>query len=91
MPAPTPMSSARLLGSPARVLCDGCGFLWYGATAAHGLSIIGHCPRCGGNLHFRDEPAGSADVVAGQVDERPEPGQLVEPAQVLGAPQTWDR
>jgi hypothetical protein len=85
MLAPMVMSSARLYGSPARVLCEDCGFLWYGATAVHGLSIIGHCPRCGGSLHFRDEPNGSSDVVAGAVDE------MLDPAKVLGTPQSWDR
>jgi NAD-dependent SIR2 family protein deacetylase len=79
------VSSVRLLGSPARVQCEKCEFCWYGATAAHGLSIIGHCPRCGGGLHFRDEPGGPSVVAAG-------PAALdLEPAQVLGTPKTWAR
>jgi len=39
---------------PARVSCVDCRFRWYGLTAAHGLSIIGRCPRCGGELAFSE-------------------------------------
>jgi hypothetical protein len=39
---------------PARVSCLDCGFRWYGLTAAHGLSIIGCCPRCSGELAFSE-------------------------------------
>jgi hypothetical protein len=70
--------------TPARVNCENCEFLWYGATAAHGLSIIGHCPRCGGGLHFCDQP-GDASAPAATV------APDLEPAHVLGRPQGWDR
>lgn len=79
---------------PARVSCGDCLFAWYGATAAHGLSVLGHCPRCGGQLHFHDEPA----VVPDPVARRPITGARrehalagVEPAQVLGTPLSWAR
>jgi hypothetical protein len=92
MVAPGGMPSRRLLGPPARVQCANCEFLWYGATAAHGLSIIGHCPRCGGSLQFRDEPSGASIVAAAPVALDLEPAQVdLEPAQVLGTPQTWGR
>jgi NAD-dependent SIR2 family protein deacetylase len=84
------MDVVRTDGSAARVQCETCEFLWYGATAAHGLSIIGHCPRCGGSLQFREEPGSSSAVAAGPATLDPEPAHL-EPAQVLGAPQTWNR
>jgi hypothetical protein len=46
------------------VRCDGCDFAWYGADSAHGLSVIGRCPRCGASLKFLEpveptRPAGS--------------------------------
>ena len=89
----------RLIGRPARVLCEECGFLWYGATAAHGLSIIGHCPRCGGSLSFRDHSGAPAEgASADPVVHMPraavhaEESRLdLEPAHVLGTPQSWAR
>ncbi len=35
-----------------RVRCGACAFEWFGATASHGLRIVGSCPRCGGGLEF---------------------------------------
>jgi hypothetical protein len=35
------------------VTCRDCGSDWHGSIAAHGLSVLGHCPRCGGHLRFR--------------------------------------
>jgi hypothetical protein len=63
------------------VSCTACGFAWYGRTAAHGLSVIGRCPRCRGALDFHGggvEPAGA---------EPPESD--LQPWQVLGAPTSW--
>ncbi|HEX2016423.1 MAG TPA: hypothetical protein VGN69_06990 [Solirubrobacteraceae bacterium] len=89
------------------MLCGDCGYTWFGLTAAHGLSIIGRCPRCGGGLHFRDEfatappapisdraSAGSAGQPssAGQSGGRErEANENLEPSQVLGAPTSWAR
>ncbi len=42
--------------SPA-VSCSGCGFAWNSATMAEGLRLLGSCPKCGGALAFRAEPA----------------------------------
>ena len=63
-----------------RVRCEDCDFAWYGATAAHGLSVVGSCPRCGGQLNFLDD------------DAMPAPREPlfrlrgVSPASVLGPP-----
>ena len=57
--------------------CEGCGFAWYGPTAADGLRTLGHCIRCGGTITFskREVPP---------PDERINPA--IGPHQVLGAP-----
>ena len=65
------------------VHCTGCGFAWYGRTTAHGLSVIGHCSRCGGALQFHD---------AVQAPERPAEHAAdaeLQPWQVLGSPTSW--
>jgi hypothetical protein len=63
------------------VRCGGCAFEWFGATSAHGLRIVGTCPRCGGALDFL------APIADDQVDE-PLPGadDTRSPALVLGTP-----
>jgi hypothetical protein len=62
-----------------RVRCGACAFEWFGPTAAHGLRVIGSCPRCAGDLHFLlDDPEPAQD-----------PARLlrdVAPAAVLGVP-----
>jgi hypothetical protein len=69
-----------------RVRCGGCAFEWFGPTAAHGLRIVGACPRCGGVLDFlvpiaEDEtPDVTAHVMSTAADTR-------APASVLGTPQ----
>jgi hypothetical protein len=65
-----------------RVRCEGCDFAWFGVTAAHGLRVIGSCPRCGGSLSFLSEE----DFDAPETDERL---RDVAPADVLGRPTTW--
>jgi len=68
----------------ARVRCQDCEFAWYGRSSAHGLAVLGHCPRCGGELVFTDpdpeaeklEPEGQA---GGEELEQ-------EPSRVLGLP-----
>ena len=64
------------------VSCSGCGNRWFGRTAAHGLAIIGHCPRCGGNLAFSEPVEPDA--------HESEPDSEQAPSQVLGAPRGWD-
>ena len=66
-----------------RVICGECHFAWYSPSAAHGLRLLGSCPRCCGELEFLTEeeptavPAASDDL-----------SQLA-PAAVLGMPTSW--
>jgi hypothetical protein len=66
-----------------RVRCEDCDFAWYGATAAHGLRVVGSCPRCGGHLAFLADD----DLPAPEVTERL---AGVTPASVLGTPTSWN-
>ena len=73
------------MSSTPRVRCRDCDFAWYGATAAHGLRVVGACTRCDGELDFlaqEEEPA------AAPVTERL---AGMSPAAVLGAPMSWAR
>jgi hypothetical protein len=68
-----------------RVRCGGCAFEWFGETAAHGLRIVGSCPKCGGTLDFlvadeAERPAAAAERLHG-----------LNPAAVLGTPTSWAR
>jgi hypothetical protein len=68
-----------------RVQCDACDAKWFGEIAAHGLSVLGRCPRCDGQLHFR---ADSTPPAEGSGDAAPERAEL-QPWQVMGAPNRW--
>lgn len=71
------------MGPSPRVRCGGCSFEWFGATSAHGLRIVGTCPRCGGPLDF---------LVAVDEPETPAAGlDALPPAAVLGTPTSWAR
>ncbi len=63
------------------VSCMGCGFAWYGRTSAHGLSVIGRCPRCAGELRFHGEAAAVETTDVAEPD--------VAPWRVLGMPTSW--
>ena len=71
-----------------RVRCDGCAFEWFGPTSAHGLRIVGTCPRCGGVLDFlvpvEDEPSPALTVSRSPLPAVAE--DLRTPAMVLGTP-----
>jgi hypothetical protein len=41
--------------APAVRCCD-CSFAWNSAAMADGLRVLGHCPKCGGDLEFSDGP-----------------------------------
>jgi hypothetical protein len=71
--------------SAPRVRCRDCDFAWYGATAAHGLRVMGGCTRCGGELDFftDDEPTTALPVTERLAG--------VSPAAVLGLPTSWSR
>jgi hypothetical protein len=81
-PAPEREQPERRLSGPARVVCGDCQFVWYGLTAAHGLSIIGRCPRCGGGLHFRDEFPTAPRSDVGTAPEPVEPPADAKPRAV---------
>ena len=70
----------------ALVWCDDCAFEWHGTISAHGLRVIGHCPRCQGALRFRDEPGSIA-----RLEDRPGRAGELQPWQVLGTPSSWAR
>ena len=72
--------------STPRVRCQDCEFAWYGATAAHGLRLVGSCPRCSGELDFL--VAEEAPVGAPAASERL---AGLSPAAVLGTPTSWAR
>ena len=40
---------------PPAVSCTGCGFAWNSAVMAEGLRLLGSCPKCGGELAFRED------------------------------------
>jgi hypothetical protein len=64
----------------ARVRCGDCEFAWYGRATAHGLAVLGHCPRCGGELIFTEPgpPAPPAETASEDLE--------AEPSRVLGLP-----
>ena len=37
------------------VRCTSCAFAWNSAAMAEGLRLIGSCPKCGGDLTFRED------------------------------------
>jgi hypothetical protein len=66
-------------GAP-RVRCQQCEFAWYGRATAHGLAVLGHCPRCGGELIFSEPGPPAAPP------ERESEDLGAEPSRVLGLP-----
>jgi hypothetical protein len=67
--------------SPApSVRCSGCGFSWNSNTMAEGLRLLGSCPKCAGELIFRD-----VDSRADRFDPVFAPGPTA-PHLVLGIP-----
>jgi hypothetical protein len=76
------MSPASNTGAEPLVNCTDCGFAWFGATAAHGLSVMGFCPRCAGPLCFR------GDAPAPDTGEH-RTGPQLAPSRVLGRPSSW--
>ena len=68
--------------SPApSVRCSDCGFSWNSAAMAEGLRLLGACPKCSGELVFRDDT---------QREERfetaPTAARIAAPHLVLGIP-----
>ena len=67
-----------------RVRCGSCHYAWYGQTTAHGLRLLGECPRCGGVLEFLapEEPVDARAEMAEELRD-------ASPASVLGLPTGW--
>ena len=82
-PRDAPSSSVMPQPSPL-VHCPGCDRDWFGATTAHGLRLLGRCPRCDAELEFHCEDAPPPEPT---VDD-----QLagVAPSAVLGLPARAD-
>ena len=41
--------------SPAPLVrCSECGFAWNSVAMAEGLRLLGSCPKCDGDLEFRE-------------------------------------
>lgn len=66
---------------PPAVTCHECGRTWNSATLAEGLRLLGSCPRCGGELEFREDDGVSPEPAA-----PPEGRAAVAPHLVLGIP-----
>ena len=45
-----------LMSDDFAVRCTGCEFTWNTPAMADGLRVLGACPKCKGELEFRDEP-----------------------------------
>lgn len=85
MPAQDHRASPGDRDPRARVRCEACGFQWFGAIAAHGLSVLGQCPRCRGRLSFRANAVPSDATIA-----RTSRDAELQPWEVLGTPGGWE-
>jgi hypothetical protein len=66
------------------VRCTSCAFAWNSAAMAEGLRLIGSCPKCGGDLEFR-EPLTEVPGEPGAAPVTDQDGR-VAPHLVLGIP-----
>ena len=71
---PTPMSD------DFAVRCTGCEFTWNTPAMAEGLRVLGSCPKCRGELQFRDDAPAPASASA------PAPAAAARDADVSAAP-----
>jgi hypothetical protein len=56
------------------VRCTACEFTWNTAAMAEGLRLLGACPKCSGELEFRDAspaPAATPDAPQAVVSDAP--------------------
>lgn len=44
------------------VSCQDCSRSWNSPTLVEGLRLLGTCPRCGGELNFRDAEGPASDA-----------------------------
>jgi hypothetical protein len=72
---------SSLMADDYAVRCTGCAFTWNTPAMAEGLRVLGACPKCRGELEFReDAPAAPAASAARDADVS------AAPHMVLGIP-----
>jgi hypothetical protein len=62
------------------VRCTGCSFTWNTPAMAEGLRVLGACPKCKGELEFRDDAPAPAPAEPAPADA------AAAPHMVLGIP-----
>jgi hypothetical protein len=67
-----------LMSADFAVRCTACEFRWNTAAMADGLRVLGSCPKCKGELEFRD----SAEVTLAALPS----DAAAAPHMVLGIP-----
>jgi hypothetical protein len=68
--------------SPApSVRCSGCGFSWNSSAMADGLRVLGSCPKCNGDLMFREQT-----LQEDRFESTPSASRTDAPHLVLGIP-----
>jgi hypothetical protein len=63
-----------LMSDHYAVRCTGCAFTWNTPAMAEGLRVLGSCPKCRGELEFRDAapaPPTASDARAADVSAAP--------------------
>jgi hypothetical protein len=63
-----------LMSDHYAVRCCGCAFTWNTPAMAEGLRVLGSCPKCGGELEFRDAdpaPPAASDTRAADAASAP--------------------
>jgi hypothetical protein len=71
-----------LMSDDYAVRCTGCAFTWNTPAMAEGLRVLGSCPKCGGELEFRDAAAPAPPAASETRDADPS----AAPHMVLGIP-----
>jgi hypothetical protein len=52
----------KVMAPTPAVRCSSCGFSWNSSAMAEGLRLLGSCPKCSGELNFRDETRTRGDA-----------------------------
>jgi hypothetical protein len=69
-----------LMSDGPAVRCTGCEFTWNTPTMVEGLRVLGACPKCKGELEFRDDAIAPAPAQTLDADV------FAAPHMVLGIP-----
>jgi hypothetical protein len=69
-----------LMSDDFAVRCTGCEFTWNTPAMAEGLRVLGVCPKCKGELEFRDAAQPAPDAATRDADVS------AAPHMVLGIP-----